>query len=59
MYLIVQGFGHLICRHIIIGVPHTLAKLANGYNLRIPPWLLISVRSSHFCHCSVYNILFR
>ena len=33
MYLIVQSFGHLIRHHIIIGVPHTLAKLANGYNL--------------------------
>ena len=25
--------------------------------LPIPPWLLISARSSHFCHCSVYNLL--
>ena len=23
----------------------------------VQPWLLISTRSSHFCHCSVYNIL--
>ena len=22
----------------------------------IPRWLLISARSSHFCHCSVYNL---
>ena len=22
----------------------------------IPPWLLISARSGHFCHCSVYNL---
>ena len=36
---------------------NTVAKLANGYIQLIPPWLLISARSSHFCHCSVYNRL--
>ena len=31
-------------------VPHTIAKLANGYNL---------FSLTRFCHCSVYNLLFQ
>ena len=34
--------------------PHTVAKLANGYYLFHLNWLLISAKSSNFCHCSVY-----
>ena len=39
------GDGHM---HVAM-VIHTLAKIANGYNL------FHSARSSHFYHCSVYT----
>ena len=39
------------------GVPHTVAKLSNGYNSLHLGYILISAKSSHFCHCSAYNQL--
>ena len=42
---------------VIAVVPQPVARLANGYNVLHFNWLLISVRTSHFSHCSVYSLL--
>ena len=49
----------LVCRvysdlcTLMAGVPHIIAKLANGYNLFHLGYILTSARSSHFCHCNL------
>ena len=58
-----QAQKNLVSLHVLIhsGPPHTCTCTCSSQISQwlqvIPPWLLISARSSHFYHCSVYNLL--
>ena len=43
---------YLTTINFVRGSPHS-SQTSQWLQL-IPPWLLISAKSSHFCHCSVY-----
>ena len=43
----------ILYTHALSGSPHS--SQINQWLQPIQPWLLISARSSHFCHCLVYN----
>ena len=47
--------GEGIASNYYRGSPHS-SHISQWLQL-IPPWLLISAKSSHFCHCSVYDLL--
>ena len=53
-----SGLCHFVISYTIMSPNQLVAKLANGYNLSNFGYP-ISARSSHFCHCSVYNLLLK
>ena len=51
-----QAIEVMDCTFTVTGTPHIYSSQISQWLLLIPPWLLISAKSSNFYHCSVYNL---